>query len=97
MGKYSSSWWARRGGGGGGVDLMLHQEDSSSCGHILLRDEKTLLVCACTDTGSVLIENFDGEFDPGSGRTLAVRLMHASRGRSNRSVRFGCGNRRTGA
>ncbi len=26
-----------------------------------------------------LFKDFVGEFDPGSGRTLAVRLMHASR------------------
>jgi len=26
-----------------------------------------------------LIYNFDKEFDPGSGRTLAARLTHASR------------------
>ena len=63
-----------------------HRGPRSSYDRILLRDEK-LLVRGDTDTGSVLIENFDGEFDPGSGRTLAVRLMHASRGRTTRSVR----------
>src|SRR5680860_778936 len=40
--------------------------------------------------GPGLVSN--GEFDPGSGRTLAARLTHASRGRST----FGCGDRRTG-
>ncbi len=34
----------------------------------------------------------NGEFDPGSGRTLAARLTHASRGRTT----FGWGDRRTG-
>jgi hypothetical protein len=29
-----------------------------------------------------VLKNFNGEFDPGSGRTLAVCLTHASRTRS---------------
>ena len=68
----------------------------SSCDRILLRDE-TLLVRSDADTGSFSSKNFDGEFDPGSGRTLAVRFMHASRARSVGSVRFRRGKRRTGA
>ena len=30
-------------------------------------------------TTASVVEDFDGEFDPGSGRTLAARLIHASR------------------
>jgi len=30
--------------------------------------------------------DFDGEFDPGSGRTLAARLMNASRTRSRQLI-----------
>ena len=33
-------------------------------------------------------QTFDGEFDPGSGRTLAARLMHASRTRTRSFVRL---------
>ena len=33
-------------------------------------------------------QTFDGEFDPGSGRTLAARLMHASRTRTSSFVRL---------
>ena len=76
---------------------VTHQEDSSSCGRILLRDEKHSWSVETQTQDLFLSKNFDGEFDPGSGRTLAVRLMHASRGRSSCSVRFDCGNRRTGA
>ena len=32
-----------------------------------------------TPAGVVAARDFDGEFDPGSGRTLAARLTHASR------------------
>ena len=32
-----------------------------------------------TSTEVLMIYNFDKEFDPGSGRTLAARLTHASR------------------
>jgi hypothetical protein len=31
-------------------------------------------------------QDLDGEFDPGSGRTLAARLTHASRARTRTSV-----------
>jgi len=44
-----------------------------------------------------VVQTFDGEFDPGSGRTLAACLMHASRGRTILFVRSRWGNRRTGA
>jgi hypothetical protein len=38
---------------------------------------------------SLLIRSLDGEFDPGSGRTLAACLTHASRTRSNQSQDWG--------
>src|SRR5206468_2535387 len=37
-----------------------------------------------------------GEFDPGSGRTLAARLTHASRARTRGGVTLLGGERRTG-
>jgi hypothetical protein len=64
-----------------------HRGPRSSYDRILLRDEKTPGSHESANTGSFSSKNFDGEFDPGSGRTLAVRLMHASRGRTTRSVR----------
>ena len=39
--------------------------------------------------------NYNGEFDPGSGLTLAAGLTHASRGASG--VAIPAGDRRTGA
>src|SRR5918996_6215434 len=41
-------------------------------------------------------QTFYGEFDPGSGRTLAACLIHASRARSHCWVTSGGGKRRTG-
>ena len=45
------------------------------------------------------IGNYDtnnGEFDPGSGLTLAAGLTHASRGAAGRKLAFSAGDRRTG-
>ncbi len=39
--------------------------------------------------------NYDGEFDPGSGRTLAAGLIHASRGVTG--IFGSADDRRTGA
>jgi hypothetical protein len=47
-----------------------------------------LAVCCCCG-----FRSFNGEFDPGSGRTLAAGLTHASRGTKPSS---GGGDRRTG-
>ena len=41
-------------------------------------------------------KDFVGEFDPGSGRTLAVRLMHASRAKLFSSLLQKMTERRTG-
>ena len=42
------------------------------------------------------VASFYGEFDPGSGRTLAVCLTHASRARTRGGVTHLWGERRTG-
>ena len=41
-------------------------------------------------------KDFVGEFDPGSGRTLAVRLMHASWAKLSGSLLLEMTERRTG-
>ena len=43
-----------------------------------------------------LFKDYVGEFDPGSGRTLAVRLMHASRAKLFSSLLQKMTERRTG-
>ena len=43
-----------------------------------------------------LFKDYVGEFDPGSGRMLAVRLMHASRAKLLNSLLFRMTERRTG-
>ena len=43
-----------------------------------------------------LFKDFVGEIDPGSGRTLAVRLMHASRAKLFSSLLQKMTERRTG-
>ena len=40
---------------------------------------------------------YNEEFDPGSGRTLATGLTHASRGAAREKLAFPGGDRRTGA
>ena len=44
-----------------------------------------ILLCILTDVHQVYISFSDGEFDPGSGRTLAACLRNASRAGSNPS------------
>jgi len=41
-------------------------------------------------------KELSGEFDPGSARTLAARLTHASRGAAGHFFGSGAGDRRTG-
>ena len=49
-----------------------------------------------SETGSIILKiNYNGEFDPGSGLTLAAGLTHASRGAA--LVLVLDGDRRTGA
>src|SRR6187399_1113852 len=45
---------------------------------VVRKSEITLELKSCQGSASLLV-NFDGEFDPGSGRTLAACLTHASR------------------
>ena len=84
-------------GTGSGLSTQTLDTDLGAHDRILLRDEIHSWSVETQTQDLFLSKNFDGEFDPGSGRTLAVRLMHASRGRSSCSVRFDCGHRRTGA
>ena len=51
-----------------------------------------LLVWGLAVPAGVVVEAFNGEFDPGSGRTLAACLTHASRAERP----FGVLERRTG-
>ena len=62
---------------------------------LLIRDEVNLLKMS-SETGSKLFKIiYNGEFDPGSGLTLAAGLTHASRGAA--LVLVLDGDRRTGA
>lgn len=59
------------------VEMIL--DDSSNCRGLFLSGILALIVDAWPALWCWLGVVFDGEFDPGSGRTLAACLTHASR------------------
>ena len=60
------------------VSLVDDNSDSFLSGFVVCRVNVSI-DCGLADLWVGWVMVFDGEFDPGSGRTLAVRLIHASR------------------